>query len=119
MNEKIYPLNSAQIKALKDGFEILTFPSDFDLVYENQVPNAGIALIEGKVELIRNAKVEEVIQKGHLFGIHQLLAGTPVGLGCRVKANSKIILLGKSDLMNFSEDKKSQFHEFFETTKTG
>jgi len=99
MMEKVNPLNAKEIESLKKDFELLTFPSDFDLVYEDQVPNAGIALIEGSIELIKNSKVKEIIRDKSLIGIEQLLDQKPVKYGFRVKANSKIILLGKSDLM--------------------
>lgn len=113
MKEKINPLNSEEIEALKKDFELLTFPSDFDLVYEDQVPNTGIALIEGAIELVKKSKVKEIIKDRGLIGIAQLLDEKPVKFGLRVKANSKIILLGKSDILS------SKLSHLMKTRKTG
>lgn len=116
MMEKVIPLSSADIDILKKDFEILTFLNDFDLVYENQVPCAGIALIEGQIELTKDSKVELIICSGHLLGVGQLLNGTPVRYGCRLKAKSKIILLGKSDILNY-QSKKSKIHPISKAMK--
>jgi signal-transduction protein with cAMP-binding, CBS, and nucleotidyltransferase domain len=118
MMEKSNPLNMAEIEALKEDFELLTFAYDFDLVYENQVPCAGIALIEGQIELIRDSRVEYVVNEGNLLGLSQLLEGLPVKFGCRVKAKSKIILLGKSDVLAFGQNTKSKLHSLVKATKT-
>lgn len=118
MMEKVNPLNSAEIEALKEDFELLTFPNDFDLVYENQVPCAGIAIIEGHVELIKDSKVEQIIPEGNILGITHILNGLPVKYGCRVKGKSKIILLGKSDILAFGQNKKSKLHPVVKAAKT-
>jgi hypothetical protein len=116
MMEKVTSLSSADIDILKKDFEILTFPNDFDLVYENQVPCAGIALIDGQIEILKDSKVELIISSGHLLGVGQLLSGTPVRYGCRLKAKSKIILLGKSDILSF-QSKKSKLHPISKAIK--
>jgi signal-transduction protein with cAMP-binding, CBS, and nucleotidyltransferase domain len=119
MMEKVNPLNNSEIEALTQDFELLTFPNDFDLVYENQVPCAGIALIEGQIDLIKDSKVEQVIGERCILGVRQLLGEEPVKYGCRVKAKSKIILLGKSDILSFGSNKKSKLHPLFKAIKTG
>jgi hypothetical protein len=118
MMDKVTPLNSTQIEALKQEFELLTFPSDFDLVYENQIPCTGIALIEGQIELIRDAKVEKVVANGNILGITELLLAEPVRYGARVKAKSKIILLGKSDILNFRSNARSKLHAILTTIES-
>lgn len=108
MKEKIILLGPEDLTKLSSSFEILTFKNDFDLVYEHQIPSAGIALLEGNIELIQNSLVAQIIKPGHLLGVNQLLSGKAVDYGCRVKANSKIILLGKSEVLAYVKDKKSQ-----------
>lgn len=117
--EKVSSLNTSEIETLKKEFELLTFPNDFDLVYEDQVPNAGIALIEGKIELIKDSKVLATINEGSLLGVNQMLKEEPLKYGCRVKAKSKIILLGKSDVLNLRPKKKSSTHPIIKAIKTG
>ncbi len=110
MMDKVTSLTTSQVEALIEEFDLLTFPNDFDIVYENQVPCTGIALIHGQIELIRNTKILRVIGTGNVLGISELLLGEPVKYGVRVKAKSKIILLGKSDILNFRSNGNSRLH---------
>jgi signal-transduction protein with cAMP-binding, CBS, and nucleotidyltransferase domain len=110
MMDNVNPLTISEIEILKKDFEVLTFSNDFDLVYENQVPCTGIALIEGCIELIKDTKVHKKVQEGNLLGVSQLISEKPVKYGCKVKAKSKIILLGKSDILNLRQNKKLKNH---------
>lgn len=107
MKEKIIQLKPEELLKFSQSFEMLTFNNDFDLVYENQVPTAGILLLEGNIDLISNSKVVMKIHPGQLLGVTHLLNEQAVTYGCRVKANSKIILLGKSDILTYVKNKKS------------
>jgi len=108
MMKKVTILNQADIDLLLNNFELLTFKNDFDLVYENQVPNAGIALIQGEIEIIKKSKVDSVVKDGHLLGVPELLSQEPVDFGCRVKGKSKVVLLGRSDILESTQNKKSK-----------
>ncbi len=110
MMDIVIPLTTSQLTALVQEFELLTFPKDFVIVYEHQVPCAGIALIQGQIELSRNAKVLRIIEDGYVLGISELLLGQPVRFDVRLKAESKIILLGKSDIINFRSNGRSELH---------
>jgi signal-transduction protein with cAMP-binding, CBS, and nucleotidyltransferase domain len=110
MMEKICPLSLMEIDALKKDFEVLTFINDFDIVYEDQVPCTGIVIIEGKVEFIKNSKVQKTLHEGYLIGVYHLINEYPTTHGCRIKAKSKIILLGKSDILELKQTKNSQGH---------
>ncbi len=118
MNENMNPLTSFEIEILIKDFEVLTFPNDFDLVYENQVPIAGIALVEGRIDLIKNSKVYKTFQEGNLFGVSELMTTEPVKYGFRLKAKSKIILLGKSDILKLKQNKKFKNHPAVRSAKT-
>lgn len=105
MKDKVNPLDPEMIEALKEDFETLTFPNDFDLVYENQVPATGVALLEGFIELTKGSKVKGKYSSGYILGLSQLLEDTPVKFGLRVKAKSKVILIGKSKFLECSRKK--------------
>lgn len=110
MKEKVTLLGKKELNALQKEFEVLTFTSDFDFVYEEQVPPAVIVIVEGKLELIKNSKVIQEVTSGHLLGMKQLLEETPVKTGCRVKGNSRVILLGKSHLLKSVKNKRSPLY---------
>jgi signal-transduction protein with cAMP-binding, CBS, and nucleotidyltransferase domain len=108
--EKICTLSILEIDVLKKDFEILTFSNDFDIVYEDQVPCAGIAIIEGEVEFIKNSKVEKNLKEKNLIGVYHLMNEYPATHGCRIKAKSKIILFGKTDILQLMLTNKSKNH---------
>ncbi|MCM2351270.1 MAG: hypothetical protein NDI69_14710 [Bacteriovoracaceae bacterium] len=119
MKENLNFLNPEDIEALKDEFEVQTFSHDFDLVYENQVPTAGIALINGELQLIRKSKVHKLINTGCLLGVNELLNHQPVKVGCRIKSNSQIVLLGKSEILSSLKNRKSKLFNLIKNLKIG
>ncbi|MFP5384756.1 MAG: hypothetical protein ACLGHN_01665 [Bacteriovoracia bacterium] len=110
MNDLLTSFQSADLEKLQKEFEVLTFPNDFDLVYQDQIPSAGIAVVEGALELLKNSKVMETINPGQVIGISHLLEEIPFKFVCRVKANSKIILIGKSKLLSSIKNKRSPLY---------
>lgn len=114
MKLEINSLKQSEMKALSQEFEVLTFPNDFELIYENHIPSAGIAIVDGSLELLKKSKVQHVVPSGHVLGIQELLHEKPIPYACRVKANSKVILLGKSKLLEAM--KKTSFLSRFLST---
>jgi hypothetical protein len=45
-----------------------------------------------------------------MLGVYELLNNRPVELGCKVKSNSEIIMIQKSDLMDALADEKSELY---------
>lgn len=108
MKDKANLLDPETLEILEQEFDTFTFPNDFDLVYENQIPSTGVAILEGTVEITKGSKVKGKYPAGYVLGLSQLLEDRPVKYGCRVKANSKVVLIGKSNIMGRSK-KKNQF----------
>lgn len=117
MKEKLNILNSEEVESLKQDYEVLTFPNDFDLVYENQIPSTGVALIKGQIELIKKSRPTQLIEENCLLGIKQLLDEQPVRLGCRIKSNSQIVLLGKSEIFSLLKNKDSKLFNVIKSLK--
>jgi len=117
MKEKVNFLNPDEIEALTNQYDVLTFGHDFDLVYENQVPVTGIALIEGKIEFIKRSKPFFQIAQSCLLGVEDLMRGTPLKHGCRIKGNSKIILIGKSEILALLKNQKSKLFNLVKDSK--
>ena len=111
MKKMVSPLNEQQIEELKKSHEVLSISDDFEIVYEKQIPNTGIALLHGEIELTKRSKFFEKINSGSLFGIYQLIHQEPIKVGCKVKKDSKIILIGRSEILDYLKDSKSKlFH---------
>jgi CRP-like cAMP-binding protein len=107
MKKKINKLNESELSLLKSKHQVLSFSTDFDLVYEKQVPNAGVAVVDGEIELTRKSRVLETVGNGTVLGVQQLMKHEPVKHGAKVKKNSKIILLGRTDIEDALNDKAS------------
>lgn len=84
---------------LREEFDLLTFSHDYDVIYENQIPIAGIVIVEGKVEFLKRSKPQGCAHSGDVIGLSELLHNKPIKFSCRIKADSKVLLLGKSHLM--------------------
>jgi hypothetical protein len=108
MKKKINKLSEKAIKTLKETHEILSINNDCILVYEKQIPNAGIALIDGEIELTKKSKTLEKITSGYLLGIHHIINQEPVKVACKVKKDSKIILISRSDVLECIKNKESK-----------
>ena len=93
-------LTQDQISSLIKRFEVLSIHQDFDFVYEKQIPNMALALLEGEIELFKKTRVFGVLSPYSFLGFYQLLHQEPVKYGCRIKKDSKVILISKSDLMS-------------------
>jgi len=110
MKNRIKKLTSEEIEILKHHFQSLKFNNDFDLVYETQVPNTGIVLLDGELELIKKKKIKSTVRPGNMLGIYKLLKNEPSELGCKVKGNSELLIIQKSDLMEALSDKNSELY---------
>lgn len=110
MNNKIKKLTQLQIKNLKKQFQSLKFSNDFDLVYESQVPNTGIVLLNGELALFQKKKIKSMIKPGNMLGVYELLNNEPVSHGCKVIGNSELIMIQKSDILDALSDEESDLY---------
>lgn len=111
------PLTPSQIKIIYDHFEKLSFNTDFDFVYEHQVPNSAIMLLDGELLLLKKNKIVDSIKPGILLGVHQLLNNEPVKFACKIARQSKAILLNKSALLDIVKNRKSPIFEILKTAE--
>lgn len=113
MKDNITKLTAQQIRLLKKQFQPLIFNNDFNLVYESQIPNTGIVLINGELALFKKKKVFTKIKPGNMLGLRELINNEPVDTGCRVMGNSELILIQKSDILDALADTKSELYAIF------
>ena len=111
MNAKIKTLSHQQVKFLKKKFVPLKFNADFHLVYESQIPNTGIVLLDGEINFIHKRKKLSHVGKGLIFGIYELLNNIPSMHGCLVLGNSELIMIQKSDLLDAMVAKNCELFE--------
>jgi signal-transduction protein with cAMP-binding, CBS, and nucleotidyltransferase domain len=104
MKRNMKKLSDEELSYLEGQFGALEFNSACDLVYEDQIPNTGIVLLNGEAVLTRKKRIIDSIERGSLYGLYELLNNEPVRHGCKVQGNARVILLQKSDLMDLSKE---------------
>lgn len=110
MKKLIKRLTKKEIDFLKEKFQSLKFNNDFQLVYESQVPNTGIVLIEGTMALLKKKKVQETLLPGSMVGVKELIHNEPLPLGCKIMGNSELIMLQKSEILEAINDKDNELY---------
>lgn len=110
MKNNIKKLSKQEIKSLKKQFQTLKFNNDFNLVYESQVPNTGIVLLNGELALFKKKKLQSTVKPGNMLGVYELLNNEPVEHGCMVIGNSELIMIQKSDILAALDDKESELY---------
>lgn len=111
MKKPIQMIETADLDILKSHFETITFSSEFDLVYEKQIPNIGIILVDGGIDLLNKRNHIELKSPGSILGLQNLLNNIPLKFKCRVKKNSQLILLPKSEIMRILDEKTSDLYK--------
>lgn len=119
MKQKVLPVFPEDLKQLTEEFEVLTFPNDMDLIYEDHVPVTGIILLEGTLEIFKgDTIVETIVPPPTMVGVGNLINEIPVDNGCRIKAKSKVILIGKSKILDILKDKRSHLFKLLKSSVT-
>lgn len=102
MNYNSKTLNTNEIELLKKYFDVVTFPHDYQMVYENQIPQVALVLINGSIHLKVRKKIIKILVPGVLIGAFHLLHDHPVVYGCEISAQSQVVLIHKSELFEIS-----------------
>jgi signal-transduction protein with cAMP-binding, CBS, and nucleotidyltransferase domain len=113
MKDSIIKLTAHQLRSLKRQFQLLKFNNDFNLVYESQIPNTGIVLINGELTLFQKKKIFTKIKPGNMLGLRELINNETVDTGCMVMGNSELILIQKSDILYALSNTKSELYAIF------
>ena len=95
-------LHAHEIEFLKSQFEVMTFAHDFQMVFENQIPQVALVLLNGNIHLKSRKKTIKILDPGILVGAFHLLHNHPVVFGCEISAKSEVILIHKSELLEIS-----------------
>lgn len=118
MKHNVQTLSPEDIQKLKREFEVFTFSNDTELFNQDHIPLTGIILLDGTLEILQGNDVVEKIIPPHMEGIVNLVNDIPSNYGCRIKANSKVILLGKSKILDILNDKRSHLFKLLKALVT-
>lgn len=110
MKDQIQKLDETKLELLKNQFEPMKFHSEFDLIYEKQIPNTAIILISGELKLLKRKKILELKLPGISLGIKNILDNIPFRFNCRVLEGTELILIPKSDLIRILNERNSPLY---------
>lgn len=102
MNYHAKYLHHHEIELLKKHFDVMTFEHDYQMVFENQIPQVAMVLLHGHILLKTKKKIIKILDPGILLGTFHLVNNHPVIFGCEIKAQSEVILIHKSELLEIS-----------------
>lgn len=109
MKKNLTTLTANEVEQLSKGRETISVHADTELVYEKQVPIAGVVLVQGEIEFFKRHKNQATMTSSCIIGLNEVLNQIPVQMGCKVKKNSQIILLGKSEILRASDEHSDIF----------
>lgn len=116
MKYLIRELSLRETNLLKKHFQSLVFNFDFDLVYESQVPNIGVVLLNGNISFMKKKKVQFSASPYSMMGISMLLKNEPSEYSYRIMGNSEVIIIQKSIILEVLSDKDSELYTILRET---
>lgn len=96
-------LTNKQLDEIKSKAEVLKFPKDFDLVYQKQLLPGIVILISGEIQLMNRRLIKNLLTPGSLIGWKTLKKNLTSRYQLRIKADTEIILIGRSGLNELKE----------------
>lgn len=109
MKRSLTEISAIELENLKKNHEVISFDTDMDLVYEKQIPIGGLVLLQGEIEFTKRYKIHGTTTSSCVIGLNEVLNEIPIQHGCKVKKDSEVILLGKSELLNATEEHSAIF----------
>lgn len=109
MKKNLTTLTANEVEQLMKSRETISVHADTEIVYEKQVPNAGLILVQGEIEFFKRSKNQGNMTSSCIIGMNEVLHEIPVKMGCKVKKDSQIILLGKSEILRASDEHSDIF----------
>lgn len=107
METQINKLAPEELKKLLDRFKSKKFNSDFNLVYEKQIPNVAVLLTNGEVQIYKRNKLLDIVGPGALLGLTQLLQNKALNFTCKIGKDSEVILFDRSTLLEEQKNPES------------
>lgn len=108
MKKNLLVLKNEEAAALKECRDVIHVKRDLEFVAGKQIPIGGIILLEGAVEFTENETATDTSTCCSIMGVKQVLENIEVTYGCRIKRDSQIIILGKSEIISAIENKDSE-----------
>jgi signal-transduction protein with cAMP-binding, CBS, and nucleotidyltransferase domain len=111
MKKRARILTTEELNMLKQRYTALKFNNDFELVYDSQIPNTGIVLLQGQIALLKRKKVKDVLPPGTLLGVSNLINNLPMNVDCKLLGNSEVIMLNKSEILEALNNQDSELYQ--------
>lgn len=94
-------LTPEQMNLARQSNDELIFSTDFDLIYEKQILPGVIILINGELQYLKDGIHNKINASGSVIGLESIRKRFKYQL--RIKAGTKILLIGFSGLKKLQE----------------
>ncbi len=88
MKKSLTEISDSQLENLRMNHEVVSFDRDMDLVYEKQIPIAGLVLLQGEIEFTKRYKIQGTTTSSCILGLNEVLNELPVQHGYKIKKDS-------------------------------
>lgn len=109
MKNLVTPISETELEILMNIHKPIAIETDMTIVYEKQIPNNGVILVEGEIEFKKKRKAQINTKDRCIVGVREVVNNIPIQYSCTIKKNSLIIFLGRSELLNLNESRKELF----------
>ena len=80
------------------------FQTEFSIIHEGHIPQAGYLLIKGEIHFLKKKNIIQRIQAGTLFGVAELMSNSPLKFSVRILPRSTVFILDKSTIKEVIKD---------------
>lgn len=118
--DTIVQLSEELVARLSEISSRLKYPVDAEIIYEGHTPIVGILLVAGRIKLVRGRRVRQVLERGALLGVPELLEKKAFEYTAQIQGGSEICYLDQSTIQEIlrSDDEEliSLFQGLIEAT---
>lgn len=107
---KIKILTEHEIETICAHLSSIIYKRDANLIYKGHVPMVGHLLVDGEITFVKSSRPILKLKKGSVFGVKELIEGTPFPFNTQVSPETEVVILDRSTIQEIlaSGDKELQ-----------
>lgn len=113
-SQSLIRLTPEQLEKLEESFPRLFYSVATDLVYEGHTPIVAVALLKGRIKLVKGRRVRDVLERGALLGVYELIHHLPFEHTVHILSGSEICYLDRSTLYELLNEEDHELNEVLE-----
>lgn len=116
MNRSIKILNSEFVDLFKTEFEVQTVTTSMTYAKESHIPLTSLILVDGGIEFYGQNGSGKILAGPMLLGLPHLVRDIASKCDCRILPDSKVIFIGKTEVLSILDEKESPLRKVLKET---